>query len=191
MSEDKFGAEARKFQVTAFFFTEAVKMEFKSREAGRPIFEEQERVRIVVPGNRGSVVVEPVNDEHRQRWAEQYGAFKAGREQPLEGTPLRDWPHSCMTAAKAEELAYFHIRTVEQLAAISDDKLQNLGMGARELRQTARTFLEAAKSGIAPLERLHARLDSIEAENGRLKDALAGANARIAELEAKKGKTHG
>jgi hypothetical protein len=185
VSEDKFGAEARKFQVTAFFFTEAVKMEFKSKQEGRPIFEEQERVRIVVPGNRGSVVVEPVNDEHKKRWPEQYGAFKAGREQPLEGTPLREWPHSCMTVAKAEELAYFHIRTVEQLAAITDDKLNNLGMGARELRQTARTFLEAAKNGIAPLERILARLEKAEGDVERLTRDLTSANAEIATLKRK------
>ena len=160
------------------FFTEPVKMEFKSKQAGRPIFEEREFVRIIIPGDRRSMAVEPVGEEHKGRWPKEYAAFKSGRAAPLEGTPLREWPVSAMTAARAEELAFFNIKTVEQLSALNDAQLQNLGMGARELRERARLWLAVAKSGAAPLERLQAENERLTAENERLTRDLTDANAR-------------
>src|SRR5262252_50414 len=85
------------------FHTEAVKMEFASAQAGRPIYEEREFVDIVIPGDRRSSIHEPVNEEHRARWPREYEAFKAGREAPLEGTPLSAWPSARMTRARVEE----------------------------------------------------------------------------------------
>ena len=61
------------------FFTEAVRMDFKSKQAGRDIFEDREFVRILIPGDRRSAPVEPVGDEHKKRWPREYEAFKAGR----------------------------------------------------------------------------------------------------------------
>jgi hypothetical protein len=173
------------------FFTEAVRMDFKSKQAGRDIFEDREFVRILIPGDRRSAPVEPVGDEHKKRWPREYDAFKAGKAAPLEGTPLADWPQ--ISRSRVEELAYFHIRTVEQLAAVNDAQLQQLGMGARELRERAKLFLEVARNGTAPLSRLLTRLEKAEAEVERLTDDLKAANAEISALKsaAGKGKSNG
>jgi hypothetical protein len=160
------------------FFAEPVKLEFRSRQEGRPIFEEREFVRIIIPGDRRSMAVEPVGDEHRARWPKEYEAFKAGREAPVEGTPLKEWPVSAMTAARAEELAFFNIKTVEQLAALNDAQLANLGMGARELRERAKLWLSVARSDAAPLERLQAENERLASENERLTRELIDANRR-------------
>jgi hypothetical protein len=170
------------------FFTEAVRMDFKSKQAGRDIFEDREFVRILIPGDRRSAPVEPVNDEHKKRWPREYEAFKAGTEAPLEGTPLADWPQ--IGRARVEELAYFHIRTVEQLAAVNDAQLQQLGMGARGEREKAKVFLEVAARGTAPLSRLVERVEKAEADVARLTRDLTSANAEIAALKARKGKAH-
>lgn len=166
------------------FFTEAVKMEFKSKQAGRPVFEDREFVRIIIPGDRRSMVVEPVNDDHKARWPREYEAFKAGQEAPVDGTPLADWPQ--IGRARVEELAYFHIRTVEQLAAVNDAHLQNLGMGAREERERAKVFLDVAKNGTGPLSKLVTRVEQAEARADTLESALQQANQRIAALEKEK-----
>lgn len=155
--------------VTPVFRAEAVHMPFLSKQEGRPIYEQREFVTILIPGDRHSQASEPVNDEHKTRWANEYAAFKAGLELPLEGTPLQNWPNSALNRARVEELAYFHIRTVEHLAAVNDNQLQNLGMGARELRQAARTFLEVSRTGTGPLERLLADNQRLTDENERLK----------------------
>jgi hypothetical protein len=160
------------------FKTEAVHLPFRSRTAGRPIYEDREFVEILIPGDRRSMAVEPVTDEHKTRWPDAYAAFRAGRETPLEGTPLADWPNSALTRSKVEELAYFNIRTVEHLAAVNDAQLGNIGMGARELRQAARAFLEVARTGTGPLERLVSENLSLKDEVERLERALD--EARIA-----------
>lgn len=150
------------------FHSRAVEMTFKSQEAGRPIFEDREFVEILIPGDRRAMANEPVNEEHKARWPREYEAFKRGQELPREGTPLRNWPNSQMTPARVEELAFFNIVTVEELAAVGDNHLQNLGMGARVMRQAAITFLEVSRTGTGPLERLVAKADRLETENERL-----------------------
>jgi hypothetical protein len=171
------------------FFVEPVHLVFASQQAGRPIYEDREFVRILIPGDRRSIVVEPVNEEHRARWPRHYEAFKAGREAPLEGTPLSEWPCSLMTPARVKELAFFNVRTIEALAELTDAALQNLGMGARELRERARTWLEVARKGAAPIERLMARVEELERETARLSRDLVEANAALAAVRAKKGRS--
>ena len=163
------------------FFTEAVKLDFKSREAGRPMFEDQHFVRILIPGDRRSVVVEPLNDEHKARWPREYEAFQKGLEAPVEGTPLKQWPQ--ITASQVQELAYFNIYTVEHMAGVNDAHLQNLGMGARELRDRAKLFLEVAAKGTAPLDRLLSQNERLLAENERLTRELTEANGRANALQ--------
>ena len=162
------------------FKTEAVHLPFRSKEAGRPIYEDREFVEILIPGDRRSMAVEAVSDAHKVRWPKEYAAFRAGQEPPLEGTPLADWPNSSLTRARVEELAYFNIRTVEHLAQVNDAQLANLGMGARALREAAAKFLEVARHGTGPLERLVAENLTLKDENARLERALAEANARPA-----------
>jgi hypothetical protein len=179
MSETDFkDPNAPKSPLVPVFFEDKVHLTFRSEQEGHPIYEMREFVRVFIPGNRGSVAVEPAGPEQIARWPKEYEAFKSGKEAPLLGTPLTEWPNSMMTAAKAEELAYFHIKTVEQLAEVNDAQLQNLGMGARQLRETAIKFLEVARTGTAPLERLVAQTLRQQDEIERLKRDLADANAR-------------
>lgn len=186
MSETDFrDPSAPKSPAIPQFFTEAVKLEWKSQQEGRPIFEDREFVRILIPGDRRSMAVEPVRDEHRQRWPREYEAFKAGLEPPLEGTPLGEWPVSMMTPARVQELLHFNIRTVEQLAAVNDAQLQNLGMGSRELRERARIWFEVARTGAAPLERLIARTEDQAREIERLTRELKAAGAELAAFKNK------
>lgn len=163
------------------FETKAVHMEHASKQQGRPIYEDREYVEIMVVGERGFSAYEPVSDEHKQRWPEEYRAFKEGKESPLQGTPLAEWP--TVTRSKVEELAFFHIRSVEDLAGVNDAQLQKLGMGARELREKARTFLEVALKGTAPLDRLVSQNLAQKDEIARLTAELSDANSRAAAAE--------
>ncbi len=186
MSETDFrDPSAPKSPAIPQFFTEAVKLEWKSRQEGRPIFEDRDFVRIIIPGDRRSMAVEPVGEAHKERWPREYEAFRAGREAPLEGTPLSEWPVSLMGPARVQELAYFNLRTVEQLAAVNDAQLQNLGMGSRELRERARTWLEVAEKGAGPIERLISRNEELARETERLTRELKAANAELLSFRSK------
>jgi hypothetical protein len=190
MSETDFrDPSAPKSPAIPQFFTEAVKLEWKSRQEGRPIFEDREFVRILIPGDRRSMAVEPVGEAHKGRWPREYEAFRAGREAPVEGTPLSEWPVSMMSPARVQELAWFNLRTVEQLAAVNDVQLQSLGMGARELRERARTWLEVAAKGAGPIERLISRNEELTLETERLTRELKAANAELLAVKTRE-KSH-
>lgn len=156
------------------FMLVAVHDELASQRAGYPIFRDEEQVKIHIPGNSLSIPVERVNDVHRERWPEQYKRFKAGQEMAHEGTPLEMWPP---IASKAQVLFLKHheVHTVEGLAQVSDFNLNKLGMGARQLRDLARSFLSSAER--------NAMTNSLMKENERLGMDLLDAQKQINELK--------
>jgi hypothetical protein len=169
----------------AEFFTQPVHLEAKSRDEGRPIYEDREFVRIIIPGNRGSVVVQPVGDEHRQRHAVQYEAFKKGLAAISEGTPLGDWPP--ISRSMALEFAHFNVLTVEHLAGLNDVQLQHMPMGTRELVKAAKVFLEVAAHGTGPLIQLSEKNTRLEAQVEQQQGQMQEMAARLAALESAKG----
>jgi hypothetical protein len=129
-------------QTRAEFYTDAERDGFASVKAGRDIFRDVDFVKIFIPGS-GTILVERVNEGHAERWPELYAAFKAGKEAPLSGTPLSEWP--ILKRAQIAELNYRNIRTVEDLGDLSDLAVQNLGMGGQMLRARARAYLDEAE----------------------------------------------
>lgn len=129
------------------FFMKAVENQAKSLAENRPVFDEREMVEIRIPGDRLATHVNYVLDEHRQRWPEHYAAFKRGEARAASGTPLEQWPP--MTTGRVATLKAIGVLSVEELSTLPDNMLPSLGMGARELREQARAYLEAAAGGAA------------------------------------------
>ena len=144
------------------FYKHPRRNEEKSKEEGRPIFEEVDYIEIVQPGNKDSIVKRPVMEMDKERFADGYRRFLERQDQDvLEGTPLEEWP--AVTRSQVEELRYVNIRTVEQLAAISDSNAQQF-MGLKGLKTKAVKFIESAR-------------DEATAE------ALAEANEKMAKMQ--------
>lgn len=113
-----------------------------SEEQNRPIYREIDYVEIRQPGNKSAVVCRPARDMDKQRFARHWEAYKSRTEdKAVEGTPLEEWPQ--VSRSQVEELKFFNVFTVEQLASISDSNGQKL-MGINMLKQKASEFLEAA-----------------------------------------------
>jgi len=129
------------------FYMQAVENKAKSAEEGRPVFDEREMVEIRIPGDRLATHVNYVLDEHRQRWPDHYAAFKRGEARAASGTPLEQWP--IMTTGRVASLKALGVLSVEELSNLPDNMLPSLGMGARELRDQARSYLAAAADGAA------------------------------------------
>ena len=153
--------------------------ENKSAQEGRPIFDEVEYIMIQTPGDTDNVVHRPVRDLDKQRFAQQYAAWKLNGAQPVDGTPLEQWPG--VTRAQVAELAFFGCKTVEQLAAMSDAHAQKF-MGSAALRQRARDYLERAKDGSAVVA-MRAQLEERSNEIDTLKRQMAEMAAAMAELK--------
>jgi hypothetical protein len=142
-----------------------------SSRAGRPIFKEVDFIHIWTPGDKTTEIDVPVDDHYRNRFSAKYDAYLAGKDQDsADGTPLAQW--TGLTSAQVQELVHFKVKTVEQLAEMSDDNLSRLGPGYVSRRKAARTYLDAA-AGNAPLEKmqedLRLRDEMIEQQKIRMK----------------------
>lgn len=156
-------AEREKDTARPRFYMDAIQNISLSEKAGRPIFEDKEMVEIRIPGDKNWSWVGSVDEPGmhiKERFAEQYAAFKRGEMIASVGTPLEAWPP--LTKSRVAELKGCHIFTVEEYAAIPDNTLGKLGIGAREEREKARAFLESAK-GNAPTAALAAEVARLTA----------------------------
>ena len=166
------------------FFMHPMQNKAKTLEEGRPIFVDAEYVRIMVPGDKGNVVMREVRVDDKNRFPKQYQAFKNDEAEIVEGTPLQQW--GFLTAAQVEELKYFGIRTVEALSNVTDTNAQKF-MGINLLRQKAREYIEATKSD-APIAQLQ---DEIASRDGTIEEQgnlIADLTARLDALESKPSK---
>lgn len=156
------------------------KDEAKSEAEGRPVFRDVEYIQIQVPGDKGNVVHRPVTPEDKQRFSRQYEHWKNGKSPEQTGMPLTEW--AAISRSEVLELAYFNVRTVEQLASLTDANAQNVG-ALRLWRDKAKAFLEQAK-GNAPLVQMQAELVRRDNDNATLKHQLEEQAKELAELKA-------
>lgn len=161
------------------FFNSPVEDRAKSLVEGRPIFRDAEFVQIMVPGDKSNIVVREVRDTDRRRFPKQYAAFQNNEKEIVEGTPLEQWGY--LKASQREELKYFGIRTVEQLANVSDSNAQKF-MGINKLRSKAQEYIDAALEG-APAAKLQAELEERDNEIASQKEIIADLVSRIEALE--------
>lgn len=134
----------------------------KSKEAGRPIFEDREYVEIIIPGSRNERPVRRVTEQDKDRWPREYAAFQRNHEQSEDGTPLEQWPR--MTRSRVHELKAIGIFSVEDLAGLSDANVKNVGPDGYELRDAAKAFLQGDDT-----DALKKRIAELEAENAELR----------------------
>ena len=170
------------------FYEDAVHLEAQSREENRPIYEDRVFIRIMVPGGKSTVVREARlergdNGEipDHERFPLQWAQFKSQQEQVGDGTPLSEW--SYLSKSQVMELKAMKIHTVDQLAAQSDASLSHMGLGALDLRNRARAFLDQASGGEV-LSKLQKELEDARHEIAAMKASL---EALGADTESKRG----
>lgn len=163
MADDKIHTQA-----IVDFYNGMVQNDAKTKAAGRPIFDDQEMIRIRWAGNTKSELHAPANDRsdrklkndadnswYYPKWkdhpdfAKAYAAFKAGQEHAVNGTPISELPF--LTEARRAELKAVNIHTAEQLVGV--DPNSKLGSGLSDLRRQAQLYLERAKG--AAVDAIH------------------------------------
>lgn len=150
----------------ATFSVKPVFDQFASNEKGRPIYLDRDFITIIVPGDKHSVVMRQARDVDIKRFPRQFEAYKAGKEEQQQGTPLGLMPW--MSPGRVEEYKFFKIVTVEQLANASDEGGKNF-MGFQADKQKAREYMDAANRGVGVQE---------------MEDQLAQRDNELAELRA-------
>lgn len=108
-----------------------------------------------------------------------YKEWCEGREAPVNGTPITDWPP--VSPSQVKTLLSLHVRTVEDLAAANEEVLSRIGMGGRALKQRAVDWLTSASStGVASGE-----ITALKAQNENLQARNEQLEAQLKELAAK------
>lgn len=113
----------------------------KSREANREIYEDVIYIRKSVRGNDKLEVVRPVRDEDKREFPFSWQEFQKGNEAAERGTNISKLP-----GVDAPTLRFLHqknIFTIEDMALVNDNNLQNLGTGGRELRRKAVEYVQS------------------------------------------------
>lgn len=156
------------------FYTEPVENKVRSKEENRPIFEDRRFVKLVQPGDRLWSFIEEItadgvgvstNENYALRFPRYWEAFKRGEERTTVGTPLSQT--SIVSRARAEELKYQGVYTVEEYANVQDNVLSKIGMGAREEREKCRAYLDQAKGG-ADIMKMATQMADMQATIERL-----------------------
>jgi hypothetical protein len=166
------------------FYKRPVKLENESIEQGRPIFQEFDFIKILVPGDALTEIDTYVTEGHKTRFPIQWANYmnRQGSEQSFSGTPITEWPQ--ISVSQAEELKGIKFHTVESVANASDQQLQRIGMIAgmspHNFRERAKTFLNLASES-ADISKREEELTQLREENAKIK---AETDAKLAEMQS-------
>jgi hypothetical protein len=157
------------------FSLEPVKDEEKTASEGRPIWVDQEWIKIAIPGDKDNNVSRATRPGDKERFPQHWAAFKNKTQVVLEGTLLEAIPF--LTKSQVLEFGAMGVRTAEQLVGMADSNTQKI-MGYQSLKTKINTFLEAAK-GAAPALKLQAELEKRDAEIAMLKQMVETLGERV------------
>jgi hypothetical protein len=173
------------------FRWEAKQNSAKSKVEGRPIFDQVPFVTIMSPGDNKNVIDAKVNDDHKSRWPRQWEAFQKGSEQPLNGTPINEWP--ALNMAQVAELKALNIFSIEQLANLDDRGTQEM-TGLVTLKQQAQAHLAVGKDdgviyeALDKVDKLTEEIAAMRAENKELRQELDFVTKKSAASKPRKRK---
>lgn len=154
------------------FFNEPVFMEALSAAEGRTIFKDVEHIKIQPLGQNKTVVVRPVEESDKHRFAQKYAQFKNQDIQVSQGTPITEW--APISKSQALEFKSLGVHTVEDVANLSDANAMRF-LGGPALREKAKAFLLQAKDGSA-LTAMQKENDDLRAKLDALEKTVNGLN---------------
>jgi len=155
------------------FYKTAIHKPRRSKDEGRPIFEEEDFVEIMVPGNALEVVNTKVTQDHMERFPTVWANYErnGGKETPLEGTPIAQWP--LLSRTQVATMQALHVWTVENLIALDDQGLQKIGPGGRDLQRKAGAYLKTASED-APAYQADDEIKKLETQVAHLNERIEG-----------------
>lgn len=146
-------------------------------------------VRINIPGDKTTIIEQPMNEDHKRRFPRQYLYFQMKQNEndaPAMGTSFDVWfaeGNGDITKGQGEELRILKFQTVEQVANASDAQLQRIGMGSAGLREKAKGFLAKRNRSETEnqLDDTKKQLAELQAQMSALMTRKAGRPKKISE----------
>lgn len=124
------------------FYKKAVLNKFKSKEAGRQVFDDVDYISILIPGDNTTKIEKKATDEDKRRFAIIWEKYQKKQSEVQNGLALALLPG--LSPAQIENLHAYNIHTIEQLSGISEKAIQKIPH-SRELVTDAVKFLEGQK----------------------------------------------
>lgn len=180
---EKTNAELRRVE-TAYvqFYLKSEVDPVASAAAGCNVFHDVEWCSIEPMGRGGSLIVEKqVDDTIKERFPQQYAAFKENREASVDGTDLRNW--RMITPAQVDMLRSLKVFSVEQLAEANEAVLSRMGFGARDLKKKAAEWVAMAGSESSKIVKEN---ETLRVENEALKARISKLESAIEQLKKEK-----
>lgn len=160
-------------------YTRAMRMNKKSEDAGREIYEDRIYIKIEPPGQKKSIVDRAITAADKLRFVAAWQKFESGKESTEGGTPIErlgDLPMS-----RYKELRAAGFRTIEQLSNAPATNINFIGPDSLNLRKAAKLFLAGQTEDSV-------KLSEIEAENVSLRSDMAEMKQTLEKLTAAKAK---
>jgi hypothetical protein len=146
----------------------------RSLEVGYPQHEDVEFIEVI--NFAGEKTPRAVEERDRLAYPQEYANFKARESRPENGYYLREW---CMiTPAALADLEAFGLRTIEQLASVSDEQLDKFKF-LIEWNRKAKNWIKHAKSKQAECTQLEERVVQLSGALKKLEEQYMAALMRI------------
>ncbi len=148
-----------------------------SIKEGRPMFKEVEYIDIKIAGDRNGGVCRAARVGDKSRFPEHYRAFKNRVEAPQTGTALSEW--AMIPRTIVEQLSFMHVKTVEQLAGLSDNHAAALH-GGYGFKAKAKKYLEDTRENkdVSELVKMNEELrESVKVLQGEIDKIKENAQA--------------
>jgi hypothetical protein len=163
------------------FYKRAVHHPLKSSQAGRPIYEGVDFVRIQQPGERLNIVEREAQENDKRRWPQHWNAYAGGKDQVPSGTPLGLlFPRHPEIERNMQALGFM---TVEQLANASASAIDAIGMNGQDYVNYAQNYLKGAAGG-ANFHQMQRENEEIRRKNERLEKQVSEQAAQIAQINS-------
>ena len=143
----------------------------------------------VVEAQAESWIAGKKNAPYYDQLVRAYEAFKAGKEPPVNGTPIEMC--TLFSPAEVKMMKTVGARAVEDMAAWPDGNLDMFGMGAVRLKQKAQAWLKAARdngAGAAEMDAMRATIENQNATIANLQDQLRALAVKLEEKEGPRQK---
>lgn len=160
------------------FHTKAVYNQHASVQQGRPIFNDEDYIKIITPGSQLAVIDAPYHSgNYSKRFFNQYKAWKSGQDASQVGTPLASFPLLLGKPALVAELKALNIHTVEQLKELPDLYAGQI-MGGNELKQRAAAWMDETQGAAAVMARMGQENEALRAQMQQMQQQLAELSAQ-------------
>ncbi len=152
----------------------------KSRQEGRPVYENEIWVKIIAPGEaKIQETHRKANDLDKRRFPRQWQAFLQGRPQITEGTVLEhlfpDQPN------KVKMLNHYNIFTVEQLANLNATGMSAIGMGAMQDVEKAKQYIAQSEKGVN-YHKFNTQMEQKDQQISALTQQIANLSAQMTQM---------